>query len=853
MMICRFRFLASSTLVAAIVGVNVNVASANASEGGDYNLPTTCEDCLGGQYNWLSDGTGTGGQCFAVCPRLQEGWSCWPGTDFDETKCAVLEEATEEAMPKQLPEIDPMPEQLSEVEDKPMPEPLPEIENEDVPTQLLEEQSAVQTITISQCEAIEFRWSEAHTEKQQHVVEYATQAAFDECNLTGSNVMVDPTAAMTEEEVESCRTSCQSKCCSASQNGSGANTTRRALKLKLCDTDEKEDCRNACYKKKKCGDDKQCKVSCREKCCLDDDGAADAAADASSRHKQSPVLLLPVTSKPTELPSPSPTSSPTTASPTSVPTSSPTTASPTSVPTMAHSGSPSAAVVSDEESNRIVAGGNDDASLCRSDTEIDCRDICYADEGCASGEIGTKQDTVGDPNSALLAGDKTLVPAIRWFGDGMADNCRANSFKAVVIIKPDLRNRAQGYMCRGGGIREIVSANSAEKCRTLCETSMWGCQGLEYHGKTRSCALYNARPSIGDPNIDTECQLSAKTCEGEPSSLMYVPPTPSPTKEPSFQPTTVPTFRPTNAPDTSFLLTTLTTATRSGGVIGSDLGNSNGCLVGEFRGRRCSDSGRIGIKMGSATPYCDYYCSKTSNCVAYTFISSQTRCILYEEVPTLEEGDEDDVCKIVKPLCGDGSDGNVTPSPSDAPTQRPVAILTSNPSQNLVISTSKSVEPTNDATKEASPTHSVTSSSSIAAQTYLEAIKATKKGVDQNPFSISTNDPSPVISTSKSVEPTDGATEEVPPTHFVSSTIAAQTNEEAIDTTTNNECVGTDIAGTGCFQIGEECTVGEESCCGRTFKSVSCTCSVIDGVELHGFGLWTCTHTYPCNFLKHTC
>jgi hypothetical protein len=28
---------------------------------------------------------------------------------------------------------------------------------------------------------------------------------------------------------------------------------------------------------------------------------------------------------------------------------------------------------------------------------------------------------------------------------------------------------------------------------------------------------------------------------------------------------------------------------------------------------------------------------------------------------------------------------------------------------------------------------------------------------------------------------------------------------------------------------------------------------VIDGVELHGFGLWTCTHTYPCNFLKHTC
>ena len=828
----RFRYFAFTTLVAAIVGVNVNVASVNASTLLP-SLPTTCEDCLAGQYNWLSDATGTGGQCFAVCPRLQEGWSCWPGTDFDETKCAELEEARPEQLPEQLPEV----------EDKPMPEPLPEIGDEDVPTKLPEEQSAVQTITISQCEAIEFRWSDNFEQKEHKVVEFATQSAFDECSLAESNVLFDPTAVMTEEEVESCRASCQSKCCSLPPNGNSANTTRRALaKIKLCDTDAKEECRNACYKKRKCGDDKQCKISCREKCCLDSDGTDDAA-DASSRHNPSPVIILPVTSKPTELPSPSPTNSPTTASPTSVPTtvsptSSPTTASPTSAPTSSPTmasptsvptSSPTTAVVSDDQINRIVAGGNDDADLCRSDTEIDCRDTCYADEGCASGEIGTKQDTI-------LAGDKTLVPAIRWFGNGMADNCRANSVKAVVIIKPDLRHRAQGYMCRGGGIKEIVSANSVEECRTLCETSMWGCQGLEYHGKTRSCALYNARPSIGDPNTDTKCELSAKTCEEEPSSVLYVPPTLSPTKKPSFLPSSLPTFRPTNAPDTSFSLTTLTTATRSGGVIGSDLGHSNGCLMGEFRGYRCSDSGRIGKKIGSATPYCDYYCSKTSNCVAYTFHSSQTRCILYEEVPTLEEGDEDDVCKIVKPLCGDDSDGNGTPSPSDAPTQHPVEILTSDQSQG--------------ASKEASPT----SSSSIAALSYLEAIKTTKKGVDQNPFSVPANDPSPDISTSKSVEPTNDVAKEVSPTHSAtSSTIATLTNEEAIDTTTNNECVSTNIAGTGCFQIGEECTVGEESCCGKTFSSVTCTCSLIDGVELHGFGLWTCTHTYPCNFLKHTC
>ena len=831
----RFRYFAFTTLVAAIVGVNVNVASVNASTLLP-SLPTTCEDCLAGQYNWLSDATGTGGQCFAVCPRLQEGWSCWPGTDFDETKCADLEEARPEQLPEQLPEV----------EDKPMPEPLPEIGDEDVPTKLPEEQSAVQTITILQCEAIEFRWSDNFEQKEHKVVEFATQSAFDECNLTESNVLFGPTAVMTKEEVESCRTSCQSKCCSSPPNGSSANTTRRALRLKLCDTDEKEDCRNACYKKRKCGDDKQCKVSCREKCCMENDGDGDAAADASSRHNPSPAILLPVTSKPTDLPSPSPTSSPTTASPTSVPTKSPTTASPASVPTSlpttasptsVPTNSPTTTVVSDDG---IVVDGNDNADLCRSDTEIGCRDTCYVDEGCASSEIGTKQDTMVDPNSALLAGDKTLVPAIRWFGYGMADNCRANSFKAVVIIKPDLRHRAQGYMCRGGGIKEIVSANSVEKCRTLCETSTWGCRGLEYHGKTRSCALYNARPSIGDFNIDTECSISAKTCEEEPSSLLYVPPTHSPTKEPSFQPTSVPTFRPTFAPDASFSLTTLTTATRSGGVVGSDLGNSNGCLMGEFRGHRCSDSGKIGTKMASATQYCDYYCSKTIDCVAYTFKSSQNRCLLYEEVPTLEDGDEDDVCKIVKPLCGDGSDKNDTTAPSDAPTQHPVAILTSDQSQG--------------ATNEAPPTHSVTSSSSIAALSYLEAIKTTKKGVDQNPFSVPANDPSPDISTSKSVEPTNDVAKEVSPTHSAtSSTIATLTNEEAIDTTTNNECVSTNIAGTGCFQIGEECTVGEESCCGKTFSSVTCTCSLIDGVELHGFGLWTCTHTYPCNFLKHTC
>ena len=85
-------------------------------------LPTNCADCLGGQYNWLSDGTAAGSLCFAVCPKLQEGWSCWPGTAFDETKCAELEAV----MPEQLPEVDPMPEQLPEVD--PMPEQLPEVD-----------------------------------------------------------------------------------------------------------------------------------------------------------------------------------------------------------------------------------------------------------------------------------------------------------------------------------------------------------------------------------------------------------------------------------------------------------------------------------------------------------------------------------------------------------------------------------------------------------------------------------------------------------------------------------------------------------------------------------------------------
>ena len=89
---------------------------------------TNCEECLGGQHNWLSDGTTTGGKCFQVCPRLQEGWSCWPGTAFDETKCAELEEEAVDPMPEQLPEVDDedTPTQLPEVD--PMPEQLPEME-----------------------------------------------------------------------------------------------------------------------------------------------------------------------------------------------------------------------------------------------------------------------------------------------------------------------------------------------------------------------------------------------------------------------------------------------------------------------------------------------------------------------------------------------------------------------------------------------------------------------------------------------------------------------------------------------------------------------------------------------------
>jgi len=213
----------------------------------------------------------------------------------------------------------------------------------------------------------------------------------------------------------------------------------------------------------------------------------------------------------------------------------------------------------------------------------------------------------------------------------------------------------QGRMCRGGKIKSIASADSIENCRKRCETRFWGCHGFEYHAITRSCALYRARPFSGDRNAHATCEIPASSCRENGAAAAPVPPTKSPSKNPSFlhQPVEMATNDPTQSP-------TITGSTRS----------SND-----------------------------------------------------------EEEDTD----------------------------------------------------------------------------------------------------------------TD-----------VNGRIPAKTNEEVVEA--KNECIGgAKIAGSGCFEVGEECTVGEETCCGRTFDSVTCTCSVIEGVEMHGFGVWSCVHSYPCSFLKHTC
>ena len=406
-----------------------------------------------------------------------------------------------------------------------------------------------------------------------------------------------------------------------------------------------------------------------------------------------------------------------------------------------------------------------------------------------------KDSAEEDSGRAILAGHETLAPGIRWFGDGSADNCQAQNAKVMVITGPDFRTRAQGYMCRGGRIRAITIAESVEKCQLMCEKSSWVCLGYEYHGIAHICAMYDSRPSIGDPNMDTECAISTSSCEKEASTTTYVPPTESPSKEPSFLPSSTPTLFPTESPPTS-------RPTEGPSQHPTTLSPTIAipCLIGEYKGQTCGEAGRIGIKLGSSTPYCDYHCSTLSNCVAYTFSSSQNKCYLYKGVPTeLGEGDEDDVCKIVKPECDDnavsaGSDNeeNTTQSPSDAPTQQPVEIATNAPSQSPTITSSD-------------------------------------------------------VPTSGTSETTD--------TKDTSSQITTKTDEEeSIGKTKKNECPGgAQIAGSGCFEIGEECTVGEETCCGKTFNSVSCTCSVIEGVEMHGFGVWSCVHMYPCSFLRHTC
>ena len=397
---------------------------------------------------------------------------------------------------------------------------------------------------------------------------------------------------------------------------------------------------------------------------------------------------------------------------------------------------------------------------------------CNLAESLAVHTTPGKDSAEGDSNKVILAGNETLAPGIRWFGDGSADDCQAENYKVTVITGPEFRTRAKGYMCRGGQVRVITIAESVEKCQLLCEKSSWICLGYEYHGRAHICAMYDSRPSIGDPNMDIECAISASSCAEEPSTTAYVPPTKSPSKEPSFLPSSIPTFSPTESPTTASPTIELP------------------CLSGEYKGQTCGEAGRIGIKLGSSTPYCDYHCSTSDNCVAYTFKSSQNKCYLYRGKPTeLNEGEEDDVCKIVKPECDD--EEYISQSPSDGPTQQPVEIATNAPSQSPTITSSD-------------------------------------------------------VPTSGTSEATD--------TEGTNSQIAAKADEEPLEKPKKNECAGgAQIAGSGCFEIGEECTVGEETCCGKTFNSVTCTCSVIEGVEMHGFGVWSCVHMYPCSFLRHTC
>ena len=237
---------------------------------------------------------------------------------------------------------------------------------------------------------------------------------------------------------------------------------------------------------------------------------------------------------------------------------------------------------------------------------------CNLAESSAVYTSPSKDSAEEDSSKVVLAGGETLAPGIRWFGDGTADNCRAKNAKVTVIADPDFRTRGQGYMCRGGQIRVITIAESVEKCQLLCEKSSWICLGYEYHGRAHICAMYDSRPSIGDPNMDTECAISTSSCDEETSTTAYVPPTESPSKEPSFLPSSIPTFSPSESPTTS-----------SPPTIGIP------CLTGEYKGQTCGEAGRIGIKLGSSTPYCDYHCSTLDNCVAYTFKSSQNKCYLY--------------------------------------------------------------------------------------------------------------------------------------------------------------------------------------------------------------------------------
>lgn len=131
------------------------------------------------------------------------------------------------------------------------------------------------TYTISQCETIVFQWdsSDATTPipPQQHsIVEFPTQQAYEECDVTNAVELLAPPSPVqevvvrSEEDALACRKRCRSTCCAHDGDGDDDAGGRRTMKTKTCNTSKERECRDDCFSEKDCGkDDKDCTaVSC---------------------------------------------------------------------------------------------------------------------------------------------------------------------------------------------------------------------------------------------------------------------------------------------------------------------------------------------------------------------------------------------------------------------------------------------------------------------------------------------------------------------------------------------------------------------------------------------------------------